>query len=160
MTTAAALQGYESLAAVDARDERRRVAMLAAVCAEIDTSPRKVEAMLAAVAAHPSQLTFGTLKNAYYQLKAHGTEALVDRRRIKRLGKSHDWAECYMSYCESHNRSNMGAWRAMIDDLHAGKALPHGVGDWRECWRRERPTDPVPESCPEGWLPARACIAW
>lgn len=156
MTTAAALKVYDSLAAVDACDERRRVAMLAAVCAEIDNSPRKVEAMLAAVAAHPAQLTFGTLKHAYYQWKVHGVEALVDRRRLKRLGKSHNWAECYMAYCENHNRSNMGAWRAMVADLHAGKSLPHGVGDWRECWRRERPGEAVPDSCPEGWIPARA----
>jgi predicted RNA polymerase sigma factor len=65
MSTALALQGYEALASVDGREERKRVAMLAAVCRDIDAAPRKVEAMIEAVKAHPTQLTYGTLRNAY-----------------------------------------------------------------------------------------------
>lgn len=156
MSTSLALQGYEALASVDGREERKRVAMLAAVCRDIDAAPRKVEAMIEAVKAHPTQLTYGTLRNAYYTYKAKGVSGLVDQRKVKRLSKPHEWAECYMSYCENHNRTNMGAWRAMMADLHAGKALPHGVGDWKACWRRERPTEAMPELCPEGWVPARA----
>jgi len=40
-----------------------------------------------------------------------------------------------------------------MDDFWSGKALPHGVGDWRDAWRSDNPQKSVPQECPDGWFP-------
>jgi len=151
-----ALSTYDELAVVDDPDDRMNSGWLEALLKDIAQAPRLMVAIQAAAAAHPARLSVGSLKRKYYAWKRQGTAALVDQRKLRRLGKAHTWVECFMTYCENHNRSNRGSWRVMLSDLWAGKVLPHGVGDWREVWRTERTDVPVPDHCPEGWIPKRA----
>lgn len=153
MKNALTVSNYDALAVVDDPAERLHKGWLEALLRDIHAATNKGEAMRAAVAANPGKLAFGTLKTQYYAWKKYGTAGLVDRRKLRRFSKVSAWVECYMTYCERHNRSNLGAWRVMIDDMWAGKVLPHGVGDWRDAWRAENPQKAVPAECPENWYP-------
>ncbi len=153
MNNAWTVSDYDALAVVDDPAERLHKGWLESLLRDIDAAPKLMEAIRAAVAAHPGKLAVGTLKTQYYAWKKFGTAGLVDRRRLRRFSKVSAWVECYMTYCERHNRNNKGGWRDMIDDLWSGKVLPHGVGDWRDAWRSENPQRAVPPVCPEGWFP-------
>jgi len=156
MTGALQARAAPELPLVTDLDDRARVGWIESICRDIDAAPRKVEAMRAAAEAHPAQLTFGTLKRHYYAWKKRGKAGLADQRKIKKRRRANTWAECYMTYCENNGRNNRAAWRVMIGDFWAGKALPHGVGDWRDQWRAHRGGEPVPGACPKGWFPACA----
>jgi hypothetical protein len=155
MNAALALSNGGMMALLNDPDERRRVSLLESCCKEIEDSDRKVATMHRLASEHPGVLSFSALKAAFYRYQEHGLDGLVDRRKVAKPRKAHDWVECYQSYCEKHNRSNRGGWRAMINDLHEGKSLPFGIGDIRECWRREHADKPGAD-IPQGWYPRAA----
>lgn len=150
-----ALQAHSDVALplVAHPDDRARNGWLVALCKDIHAAPRTVDAIRAAVAAHPGRLSFGTLKTQYYKWLKRGEDGLVDQRKVKRHGRLNVWAACFMTYCENHDRSNKGAWKVMIEDFWDGRHLPHGVGDWRDQWRIHRSGKPLPAECPAGWFP-------
>jgi hypothetical protein len=150
-----ALAQYESLAVVDHPGERTNIGWLESILQDMDAAPTLMRAVQEVLAKYP-QLKKGTLLRKYYAWKSSGMAALADRRRLRRLGKQNAWLECYMTYVERHNRSNAGAWRAMMDDFWAGKALPHGIGTWRDVWRVERKNEAVPAQIPPEWVPKSA----
>jgi len=148
------MDAIEALAVVDNADQLLEIGWLESVCRDIEAAPRTVEAIREIAARNPERVSFGALRRKFYAWRRFGTAGLVDRRKLKKLNGVNPWAECYQQYCESHDRSNKGAWRAMITDFQAGEALPCGVGSWREWWRAERPHAPAPEGgCPEGFIP-------
>jgi hypothetical protein len=153
---AIALARYETLAVVNDPRERERHGWLQAVMRDVEAAPLTVPALKAAVAAQPGRISFGALKRIYYAWKREGDAALCDRRRLPQPGRENPWLEVYQTYCERHNRNNKGSWRAMMDDFWAGRVMEHGVGDWRDCWRRERRFQSVPEHLPPGWVPKQA----
>ena len=133
--------------------ERGRIAWLEAVFMDVRGSDNKVLRLRKIARENPHRIRFGTLKNLYYKWCEGGTEAIIDRRKQEKPGKSREWAECFRSYQAKHNRSSKGAWRAMMVDFEQGAELPHGVGDWRAQWRKVNPMMTVPERIPSGWFP-------
>jgi hypothetical protein len=98
-----------------------------------------------------------------WELAGRQRMALVNKACQKRLVTKTSVYHCYKTYCENNQRVSRAGWREMMEDLIAGKILPHGVGDWREVYRRERgETSELPRACPytlmrppEGWTYAR-----
>jgi hypothetical protein len=64
-----ATRDYDALDMVDDPQERLNIGWLASVCRDIAAAPRRVDAIKAAVAAHPTRLAYGTLKNDFMRFR-------------------------------------------------------------------------------------------
>lgn len=152
------LHDLQALAVVDNPDQRLEIGWLNAVCIELAEAPKLMEAIKRVVKEHPGRTTVGTLKRQYYAWKSYGLAGLVDRRKLRKLNRVNPWVECYMTHAETHNRSNKGGYDAMMEKFWAGELLDHGVGTWRDWWRKEHPHKAVPAECPAGYTPK--CAAY
>jgi hypothetical protein len=127
------------------------------VLREIDESGSKAAAIRDAAAryGHVRGCSEQSLERKYYRWLRCGRDwrAAIDRARAPvRWAKAGAVANAYKKYCEENQRCSREAWRAMVRDLHAGKAL-FGVGTWADVWSEQRPEDPLPAVCPQDWVP-------
>lgn len=158
MNHALELHDFDLLAVVDNPDQRLEIGWLNAVCQDLAEAPKLMDAIRQVVKENPGRTSVGTLKRKYYAWKSDGLAGLVDRRKLKKRNKVNPWVECYMMHAENHNRSNKGGYDAMMERFWAGEVLEHGVGTWRDWWRREYPHKAVPAECPAGYTPK--CAAY
>ena len=153
---ALAAQCTDFLATVDNPSQRLHVEFMTQICMEIKASDKKTALMREIAQRHPGQLTYSTLRTKYYAWLKIGPQAFLDRRKQKQYKANNAWEQCYMMYCENHNRSNKGGWREMMADFRDGKDMDFGVGTWQKWWTIEHPQSVVPIRYPAGWVPSKA----
>ncbi len=158
MEHALELHNIDTLTVVDNPEQRLEIGWLHAICMELADAPKLMDAIRRVVHENPGRTSVGTLKRQYYAWKSDGLAGLVDRRKLRKLTKVNPWVECYMMHAENHNRSNKGGYDAMMEKFWGGESLPHGIGTWREWWRKEHPHKAVPAECPAGYTPR--CAAY
>jgi len=158
MNQALEIHEYEKLAVVDNPGDRLSAGWLQAVCQDLADAPKLMEAIEEVIRANPDRIKKGTLKRKYYAWKKDGIAGLVDNRKLRKLNRVNPFIECYMYYACKHNRSNKGGYDVMMERFWSGEKLEHGVGTWREWWKREYPHKAVPDQCPPGYTPK--CAAY
>lgn len=155
-----ALAIYERLADrapdAEARSEMaRRAEALDAV--ESETPVRGRVAALRMVA-RQFGFSYGTLSRHYYAWRGRRENAVCDLRRERRAGPAGSlaWTEALKAYAENDLNTTLGGYRRMMAEFRGGATLPCGIGTWADVWRRERPGEEVPDSCPADWTPRGA----
>ena len=98
-----------------------------------------------------------TAQRKWCAWKKGGPAALVNRAKLPKPVARHSWESVFMKYCENDLNTSSNAWRRMMTDFRAGRAM-EGVGTWRDCWRAERPFEAVPDFCPPDFVPAGASL--
>lgn len=151
-----ALETYEGLCAVASMRARLDAADWKDVVAEIAAAPKSQRVRLMRQVAARTGRGFGTVRRKFYDYEREGDAALVDRRRVKPAASANPWRETYMAYCESDLNTSANGYRRMMEDFRAGKPMLGGLGTWADVWRRERPGESVPRSCPADWTPRGA----
>lgn len=165
------MSGISDLSAVSIlpRAARDDVFRMEALMARIDRAPRgerrKVILQIEADLGFKRGFDEKSLYRKYQRWVAAGrTRAgLINRAALRRLECRSAIYHCFKHYCENNQRGSRAAWRTLIEDLCAGKSLPHGVGDWRAVYRVEHgPDAELPAQCPyslerppEGWTYGR-----
>ena len=149
---------YSELAAIPDPVERQATAEWAAALDEMSRTAGR-GGLGAAVAALAGRMGVSrqTAQRKWCAWKRGGPAALVNRAKLPKPVARHSWEAVFMKYCENDLNTSSNAWRRMMADFRAGKAM-EGVGTWRDCWRAERPFEAVPDFCPPDYVPAGASL--
>ena len=76
------------------------------------------------------------------------------------MKKENPWLKCYLHYTEKMMMdTSKCAYLAMMRAFRQGQVMLGAIGTWRDVWSRERPGEPVPETCPDDWTPRGASYA-
>ena len=93
-----------------------------------------------------------SLQNLFRNFRKQGAEALLFD-----YGRECAVPEAFKAELgrrvENNKRVASKELEAVLSEFRAGAAIP-GYGTWADCWRVSFPDEPVPEYCPEWYIPA------
>jgi len=102
-------------------------------------------------------MTYKSLKRKLALYLKHGNwRDVLDRRSVARpeVGLPREFVEYWRSMFDGNQRRNCGRaeHRRLIEQWYAGQDIP-GYGTWRDHWLRVNEHDPIPDLCPEWFVP-------
>lgn len=151
-----AAETYAALARIPDPRERQLAAEWAEAVAEAraTAAPGRIGEAVEALARRFG-VSVATARRRWDAYGLRGPEGMVRGNRVPRHAARSRWEAVFRRYCENDRNTSVNAWRLMIDDLRAGRAL-EGVGTWRDCWAAEHPFEAAPPECPRDYVPLGA----
>ena len=142
---------YESYSVISDFAERERVARLARRMAEIRDSAKKMD-KYAEIAAQEGT-SAKTLQRLFKLWRDSGEDDLVlaDKRKLAKATPGSKFYRDFVTYCERDRNTDQGGYDAMMRDFRAGETFSFGT--WRDIYRHDFPSSPVPATCPINWTP-------
>jgi hypothetical protein len=156
---------YRAAGRITAPGERERIAQRREAVERVRAAGRGATVDVMAAEARALGVAYSTLRSLYYAWQRRGDDALLDGRKVGKVGGANHWVGIYKRYCEADKNTSANAHRTMMSDFRAGvmEGLPgayaevwSAIGTWREVWAKEHTDQPVPEAYPSGWVPEGA----